>query len=53
MVRNRPWVRLKVAVSLDGRTALPDGRSQWITGEAARADALLHRSAGAAQEVGA
>jgi diaminohydroxyphosphoribosylaminopyrimidine deaminase/5-amino-6-(5-phosphoribosylamino)uracil reductase len=36
--RGRPWVRLKVAASLDGRTALPDGRSQWITGEAARTD---------------
>jgi len=36
--RGRPWVRLKLAASLDGRTALPDGRSQWITGEAARAD---------------
>ena len=33
-----PWVRLKAAVSLDGRTALADGASQWITGEAARAD---------------
>jgi diaminohydroxyphosphoribosylaminopyrimidine deaminase/5-amino-6-(5-phosphoribosylamino)uracil reductase len=38
MLRRRPWVRMKVAASLDGRTALPDGRSQWITGEAARAD---------------
>ena len=38
MQRGRPWVRLKVAVSLDGRTALPDGRSQWITGPRARAD---------------
>jgi diaminohydroxyphosphoribosylaminopyrimidine deaminase/5-amino-6-(5-phosphoribosylamino)uracil reductase len=38
MQRQRPWVRLKVAISLDGRTALPDGTSQWITGEAARAD---------------
>jgi len=36
--RGRPWVRLKIAASLDGRTALDDGRSQWITGEAARAD---------------
>ncbi len=36
--RRRPWVRLKVATSMDGRTALPDGRSQWITGEAARRD---------------
>lgn len=34
----RPWVRMKIAASLDGRTALPDGTSQWITGEAARAD---------------
>jgi diaminohydroxyphosphoribosylaminopyrimidine deaminase / 5-amino-6-(5-phosphoribosylamino)uracil reductase len=38
MMRQRPWVRMKIAASLDGRTALPDGRSQWITGEAARAD---------------
>jgi len=36
--RGRPWVRMKIAASLDGRTALPDGTSQWITGEAARAD---------------
>ena len=36
--RGRPWVRIKVAASLDGRTALPDGRSQWITGPEARAD---------------
>lgn len=44
--RGRPWVRLKVAVSLDGRTALADGRSQWITGVAARADghAWRHRA---------
>jgi diaminohydroxyphosphoribosylaminopyrimidine deaminase/5-amino-6-(5-phosphoribosylamino)uracil reductase len=38
MTRGRPWVRLKVAASLDGKTALGDGKSQWITGEAARAD---------------
>jgi diaminohydroxyphosphoribosylaminopyrimidine deaminase/5-amino-6-(5-phosphoribosylamino)uracil reductase len=38
MERGRPWLRLKVAVSLDGRTALADGTSQWITGAAARAD---------------
>jgi len=38
MERERPWVRLKAAVSLDGRSALPNGASQWITGEAARAD---------------
>ena len=38
MIRGRPWVRMKVAASLDGRTALADGASQWITGEAARTD---------------
>jgi diaminohydroxyphosphoribosylaminopyrimidine deaminase / 5-amino-6-(5-phosphoribosylamino)uracil reductase len=38
MARGRPWVRLKVAATLDGRTALEDGRSQWITGEEARRD---------------
>lgn len=36
--RGRPWVRLKIAASLDGRTALPDGTSQWITSPEARAD---------------
>jgi diaminohydroxyphosphoribosylaminopyrimidine deaminase/5-amino-6-(5-phosphoribosylamino)uracil reductase len=34
----RPWVRVKIAASLDGRTALENGASQWITGPAARAD---------------
>lgn len=38
MTRGRPWVRLKVAASLDGKTALNNGKSQWITGEAARRD---------------
>ena len=38
MRRGTPWLRLKVAISLDGRTALADGTSQWITGEAARRD---------------
>ena len=38
MERGRPWVRMKIAASLDGRTALPDGTSQWITGPDARAD---------------
>ena len=48
MRRGRPWVRLKVAASLDGRTALGDGRSQWITSEAARADGhAFRRRAGA------
>ena len=41
--RGRPWVRMKVAVSLDGRTALPNGESQWITGPAARADGHAFR----------
>lgn len=34
----RPWVRVKLAMSLDGRTALANGASQWITGEASRTD---------------
>ncbi len=38
MTRQRPWVRLKTASTLDGKTALANGASQWITGEAARAD---------------
>ena len=38
MTRGRPWVRLKLAASLDGRTALNNGRSQWITGPEARRD---------------
>ena len=43
MTRGTPWVRMKTAVTLDGRTAFPDGRSQWITGEAARADVQFWR----------
>lgn len=38
VVRRRPWVRLKVATSLDGKTALPNGTSQWITCAESRAD---------------
>jgi diaminohydroxyphosphoribosylaminopyrimidine deaminase/5-amino-6-(5-phosphoribosylamino)uracil reductase len=38
MTRGLPWVRMKIAASLDGKTALPDSRSQWITGPLARAD---------------
>lgn len=40
----RPWVRVKLAASLDGRTALASGQSKWITGEAARADVQLWRA---------
>ncbi|GAB4177453.1 MAG: bifunctional diaminohydroxyphosphoribosylaminopyrimidine deaminase/5-amino-6-(5-phosphoribosylamino)uracil reductase RibD [Wenzhouxiangellaceae bacterium] len=36
--RGRPWLRVKLAVSLDGRTAAADGSSQWITSDAARSD---------------
>ena len=46
--RGRPWLRLKIAASLDGRTALDDGQSQWITGPQARADGhAWRRRAGA------
>jgi diaminohydroxyphosphoribosylaminopyrimidine deaminase/5-amino-6-(5-phosphoribosylamino)uracil reductase len=38
MTRGLPWVRMKIAASLDGRTALPNGQSQWITGSLARVD---------------
>ncbi|WP_322007968.1 bifunctional diaminohydroxyphosphoribosylaminopyrimidine deaminase/5-amino-6-(5-phosphoribosylamino)uracil reductase RibD [Paraburkholderia tropica] len=44
MTRKRPWVRMKVAATLDGRTGLPSGESQWITGEAARADGHAWRA---------
>jgi len=42
--RGRPWVRIKLASSLDGRTALANGASKWITGEAARADVQRWRA---------
>lgn len=38
MTRKKPWVRIKIAASLDGKTALRNGTSQWITGKAARID---------------
>ena len=44
MVRKTPWVRMKIAGSLDGRTALPDGTSQWITSEPARRDGHAWRA---------
>jgi diaminohydroxyphosphoribosylaminopyrimidine deaminase/5-amino-6-(5-phosphoribosylamino)uracil reductase len=49
----RPWVVLKLALTLDGRTAAPDGSSRWITGEAARADAHRLRACSDAVLVGA
>lgn len=44
MVRLTPWVRLKTAASLDGKTALDNGASQWITSELARADGHAWRA---------
>ncbi|MDR0457927.1 MAG: bifunctional diaminohydroxyphosphoribosylaminopyrimidine deaminase/5-amino-6-(5-phosphoribosylamino)uracil reductase RibD, partial [Burkholderiaceae bacterium] len=44
MTRARPWVRVKSAASLDGRTALPSGASQWITSDAARVDGHAWRA---------
>ncbi len=44
MVRKAPWVRLKVAASLDGKTGLSNGVSQWITGKAARTDGHAWRA---------
>ena len=44
MERQRPFVRVKMAASLDGKTALEDGRSQWITGENARHDVQILRA---------
>ncbi|MCY7319316.1 MAG: bifunctional diaminohydroxyphosphoribosylaminopyrimidine deaminase/5-amino-6-(5-phosphoribosylamino)uracil reductase RibD [Ramlibacter sp.] len=44
MTRKTPWVRMKIAASLDGKTALENGASQWITGEAARADGHAWRA---------
>lgn len=48
MRRGWPLVRTKIAASLDGRTALADGRSQWLTGEAARDDVQRWRAQSAA-----
>jgi len=44
MTRGRPWLRLKAAASLDGKTALNNGVSQWITGSAARRDGHAWRA---------
>ena len=52
MQRGRPFVRLKIAASLDGRTAMSDGQSQWITGAAARVDVQRLRASSGAVMVG-
>ncbi|OOG36947.1 bifunctional diaminohydroxyphosphoribosylaminopyrimidine deaminase/5-amino-6-(5-phosphoribosylamino)uracil reductase RibD [Polaromonas sp. A23] len=44
MIRKAPWVRMKVAASLDGKTALDNGKSQWITSDDARADGHAWRA---------
>jgi len=44
MQRHTPWVRLKIAASVDGQTALENGQSQWITGPEARADGHAWRA---------
>jgi diaminohydroxyphosphoribosylaminopyrimidine deaminase/5-amino-6-(5-phosphoribosylamino)uracil reductase len=42
--RGRPWLRVKLAMSLDGRTAAPDGDSKWISGDASRSDVMRWRA---------
>jgi diaminohydroxyphosphoribosylaminopyrimidine deaminase/5-amino-6-(5-phosphoribosylamino)uracil reductase len=44
MTRGLPWVRMKIAATLDGRTALANGQSQWITGADARRDGHAWRA---------
>jgi diaminohydroxyphosphoribosylaminopyrimidine deaminase/5-amino-6-(5-phosphoribosylamino)uracil reductase len=44
MQRGRPWLRMKMATSLDGVSALPNGQSQWITSAQARADGHAWRA---------
>jgi diaminohydroxyphosphoribosylaminopyrimidine deaminase/5-amino-6-(5-phosphoribosylamino)uracil reductase len=53
MTRGRPWVRLKIAATLDGRTALANGKSQWITGAEARKDGHRWRARACAIATGA
>lgn len=52
MTRGRPWLRLKVAASLDGKTALNNGVSQWITGPEARSDGHRFRARSCAMLTG-
>lgn len=51
--RGRPWLRVKLAASLDGRTAMADGDSKWITGQAARMDVQHWRARASAILTGA
>lgn len=51
--RGRPWVRVKLGASLDGRTAMANGDSKWITSAAARADVMHWRARGGAILTGA
>ncbi|TWI14203.1 bifunctional diaminohydroxyphosphoribosylaminopyrimidine deaminase/5-amino-6-(5-phosphoribosylamino)uracil reductase RibD [Aerolutibacter ruishenii] len=51
--RGRPWVRIKLATSLDGRTALENGESKWISGEASRHDVQHWRARAGAILTGA
>jgi diaminohydroxyphosphoribosylaminopyrimidine deaminase/5-amino-6-(5-phosphoribosylamino)uracil reductase len=51
--RGRPWVRVKLAMSLDGRTALASGDSKWISGEASRRDVMHWRARAGALLTGA
>lgn len=51
--RGRPWLRVKLACSLDGRTAMANGDSKWITGDAARADVMRWRARAGAILTGA
>jgi len=44
MTKGRPWVRCKIAMSFDGRTAMANGESQWISGQAARQDVQRYRA---------
>ncbi|MGZ5035651.1 MAG: bifunctional diaminohydroxyphosphoribosylaminopyrimidine deaminase/5-amino-6-(5-phosphoribosylamino)uracil reductase RibD [Usitatibacter sp.] len=53
MTRGRPWMRVKAAASLDGRIALANGQSQWITSEEARRDVHELRARSCAMLTGA
>lgn len=52
MTRGRPWLRIKTGCSLDGRTALPDGQSKWITSPESRADVQTLRACSCAMLTG-